>query len=446
MEKKYFNVKEYSAVGDGKTRATAAIQKAIDQAAERGGTVVFEKGVYLTGSLFLKSNVELRIDDGVEIRGIVDETAYPEIWSRVAGVEMNWPAGLINVFNQKNVKITGKGLINGQGEYWWNKYWGEDKQGGIRKVYEAKDLRWAVDYDCKRPRMIIVHESSEVEVSGLTLIRSPFWNVHICYSQNIIVDGLTITGSKGPSTDGVDIDSSEHVLVENCFVDCNDDNLCIKAGRDYDGLRVKRPCKDVIIRNCEIGQGEGITIGSETSGDIKDIEIYNIKANKTNNGFRLKSAKTRGGVIENINVHHIEMTDVESPFSFVLNWHPKYSYCKIPENYNGEVPDYWHVLAKPVDPPELGIPEFKNLKISHIKAINAKLAFAANGFEEMPIKNVTFHDVEIQAKEAGFIKHAKDWQMSNVLLHIKTNAGISTEDCQNVELPEEFTPITKVIK
>ncbi|WP_462409512.1 glycoside hydrolase family 28 protein [Neobacillus sp. Marseille-QA0830] len=436
MQNKYFNVCEYGAIGDGKTRATEAIQTAIDDAAESGGTVVFDPGIYLTGSLFVKSNVELRIDEGVEIRGIVDESAYPEMWSRVAGVEMNWPAGLINVFHQKNVKITGKGLLNGQGEYWWKKYWGEDKLGGMRKFYEAQGLRWAVDYDCKRPRMIIVHESSEVELSGLSLIRSPFWNVHICYSHHIQVNGLTITDSKGPSTDGVDIDSSEHVLVENCFVDCNDDNLCIKAGRDYDGLRVKRPCQDVTVRNCVLGHGEGITIGSETSGDIRNIEFYNIKANKTNNGFRLKSAKTRGGLIENIIVHDIEMTDVAHPLIFELNWHPKYSYCEIPVDYKGEVPEHWKVLAKKVNPPELGIPEFKNMEIFNLKASDAKVAFAVAAFLEKPIHHVNFHDIEIYAKGAGYIKNIKDWKMNNVRLHIESDEDIVTENCQNVELPK----------
>ena len=435
---KKFKVNDYGAVRDGKKRGTDAIQRAIDDAALAGGVVVFEPGVYLTGSLFLKSNVEFRVDEGVEIRGIVDETAYPEVWTRVAGVEMDWPAGLINVFNQKNVKITGKGLINGQGEYWWNKFWGEDQQGGMRKVYEAKGLRWATDYDCKRPRLIIVHESSEIEISKLTLIRSPFWNVHICYSQNIKIDSLKIAGSKGPSTDGVDVDSSEHVLVENCFVDCNDDNICIKAGRDYDGLRVKKPCQNIVIRDCEIGQGEGITIGSETSGDIKNIEIHHIKAKKTMNGFRLKSAKTRGGLIENICVHDIEMNNVKNPLMFELNWFPAYSYCKIPGNYEGEIPDYWRVLAESVVPPERGIPEFRNLRISNIKADNAKVALATEAYAEKPIKNVHFSNIEIHAREAGFIKHAEDWKMKNVILYTGENKELEVENCKRVELPLVF--------
>jgi polygalacturonase len=162
-KKQEFKVSDYGAKSDGRFLCTSSIQHTIDRAAASGGGVVtFTKGIYLTGAIFLKSNVEMVINEGVEIRGVIDEDAYPSIWSRVAGIEMDWPSGLINVCGQNHVKITGGGLINGQGEYWWNKYWGEDKLGGMRKDYTAKGLRWAVDYDCERPRNIIVLNSSEV--------------------------------------------------------------------------------------------------------------------------------------------------------------------------------------------------------------------------------------------------------------------------------------------
>lgn len=288
MSVKNYKVTDYGAKPDGKTICTSAIQEAIEAATKTGGCVIFDKGIYLTGSIFIKSNVELRIEEGAEIRGVVDENAYPDIWSRVAGIEMYWPAGVLNIINEKNVKITGKGSINGQGEYWWDKYWGKDKKGGMRKIYDTRGLRWAADYDCKRPRNIIILNSSEVTLEGMTIIRSAFWNVHVCYSENVNIKGLIIKDNYGPSTDGIDIDSSKNVLIEKCYIECSDDNLCIKAGRDADGLRVNKPCEDIVIRDCETGIGEGITIGSETSGGAHNIEIYNIKANKTKNGIRFK--------------------------------------------------------------------------------------------------------------------------------------------------------------
>ncbi len=441
MSTKIYRAIEYGAKSDGKTICTNAIQKAIEDAAKTGGCVILDKGIYLTGSIFLKSNVEFRIEEGAELRGIIDEEAYPDIGSRVAGIEMNWPSGLINVFNQKNVKITGKGLINGQGNYWWNKYWGEDKLGGMREIYDAQGLRWVADYDCKRPRNIIVFNSSNIEIQELRLIRSPFWNVHICYSDQIRINGLDIRENQGPSTDGIDIDSSSNVIVENCYVDCNDDNFCIKAGRDADGLRVNRPAENIIIRNCGMGHGEGITLGSETSGGIRNVEIYNIKANKTDNGFRLKSAKTRGGVIENISVHDIEMTDVINPFSFELNWNPSYSYCEIPKSFTGEIPNYWETLSKHVDPPELGIPKVQNIQISDVKVNSVFVdgtiskAFFIDAYIQKPISYIGWKNIDIKTNTAGLINNATNWTMENVVVNTLDGKPVHVENCLNVDLP-----------
>jgi polygalacturonase len=438
---KEFKVNDYGAKGDSITLNTEAIQKAIEEASIEGGLVTFEKGVYLTGSIFLKSKVELVIGEGVEIRGTTEETAYPDMWSRVAGIEMEWPAGLINIVGQENVKISGKGTINGQGEYWWNKYWGEDKKGGMRKGYTERGLRWAVDYDCKRPRNVIVLNSSEVSLEGFTSIKSGFWNVHICYSYLVHVDGISVKDNKGPSTDGIDIDSSSNVLVENCYIDCNDDNFCIKAGRDADGLRVNKICENVVIRNSETGRGGGITLGSETSGGMRNIEIYNIKVKGTQAGLRFKSASTRGGLIENVKFHNIEMIDVQNPFVFQLNWHPSYSYAKIPEDLEGEIPAHWYVMAKAVEPKELGIPEFKNISIGDITAkstnenSNSK-AFEVDAYPSKPIKNIQWKNVYIEANKTGSIVNAKDWTMENVVVKTLEGEAVALENCENVQLPQ----------
>lgn len=227
-----FKVNAYGASKDGKALNTKAIQKAIDACAGSGGGIVtFEPGIYLTGSVFLKNGVHLRIDKGVEIRGSQDIGDYPEIDTRIAGLEMKWPAALINVLNRKNVAVTGDGLVNAQGKVFWDMYW------NLRKTYDAKGLRWVVDYDAKRPRTILISESSDVTLKGLTLQQAGFWTVQLLYSDHVTVDGLLIqnnVGGHGPSTDGVDIDSSSWVLIQNCDIDCNDDNFCLKAGRDWD--------------------------------------------------------------------------------------------------------------------------------------------------------------------------------------------------------------------
>lgn len=439
---------------------TVAIQAAIDAAAAAGGGIVaFAPGVYLTGSLFLKSDVEFRVDAGVELRAVQSDAAFPEIWTRVAGIEMPWPAALINVCEQQRVRITGDGTINGSGEFWWDKYWGPDEKGGMLRDYEARGLRWAVDYDCKRPRLVLVYRSSEVQLHGLRLKRSGFWTVHVCFSQHVTLDGISIRENLGPSSDGIDIDSSCDVLVQNCDVDCNDDAICLKAGRDADGLRVNRPTERVVIRDSIVRTGHGLfTIGSETSGGIRDIEVYNLKAIGTWIGFSFKSARTRGGVIERIAIHDIEMIGVPRPFRFTLNWLPAYSYPTLPPGWRGDLPAHWKTMLQPVEPPERGLPEFRQITFARIVSRTAKpgefervlsssmamhtpdplasLALDIEAYPEKPMHDVRWENVSIEAERAGMVKFARKWQMRNVQIVTHQDAPLELEGCTDFEMPE----------
>ena len=441
IPQKSFFAGDFGAVADGKTLNTKAIQQTIDAAHQAGGGIVtLPRGTNLSGALFLKSNIELRLDEGVTLKAINDDSKFPDKWTRVAGIEMDWPAALINVYEQENVRITGKGTIDGNGKYWWDKFWGDPpKSGGMYPEYVDRDLRWALDYDCKRVRPVVVYKSKDVLLKDFTVKRAGFWTISLTYSQRIHVDGITIRnniGGDGPSTDGIDVDSSSDVLVENCDVDCNDDNFCIKAGRDSDGLRVNIPAENIVIRNCVTGKGHGlITLGSETSGGMNNIEVYGLKAVGTNTGFRLKSAKIRGGVMRNIWIHDVEMDSVANPFQWELNWFPDYSYPPRPENIpESEWPAHWHVMLTKVEPEEKGIPEFHDLRISNVKITNARQGIYANAYPEKPIRNVLFENVSIEAEEGGSIKHAIDWKMNRVVLKARDN--IKAENCENVELPE----------
>lgn len=442
VPQRLFTVADFDARGDGETLDTGAIQSCIDAvASEGGGVITFPSGCYLSGALFLKSNTELRLDEGVTIRAVQDDDQYPEIWTRIAGVEMEWPAALININGQKNVRVSGKGTIDGNGKYWWDKFWGDPPlSGGMYREYIERDLRWAVDYDCKRVRAVVVYESEDVLLRDFTIKRSGFWTVTMTYCNRVHVDGLIVKNNidgYGPSSDGINTDSSANILVENCDIDCNDDNLCIKAGKDADGLRVNRPSENVIYRNCITRSGHGLlTLGSETAGGIRNVEVYGLKAVGTTMGIRFKSAKVRGGVVEDVCFHHVEMEGVRYPFHFELNWYPEYSYPTIPSGFDDEsIPDRWRALTLPLDTPELGIPEFKDIAFSDIVVSKAKQAFYVNAFPEKPMRGIRWSDIRIEAEEAGEIHHAYEWTMENVTLRLSGSQGIAIQNASEIGVP-----------
>ena len=406
-----FDPADFGAVGDGETINTRPIQAAIDAAAGAGGgTVVLGPGVYLSGSLFVKSGVTLMIGRGATVKGLRDLAAYPMVRTRVAGIEMDWPAGLLNVYQQRGAKITGEGLVDGDGKVFWDSYW------AMRRNYDPRDLRWAADYDCRRPRLVHIYDSEDVEVSGLNLARSGFWTVHVCYSRDVKVSDLIIRnnlGGRGPSTDGIDIDSSERVLVERCDLSVNDDAICIKAGRDWDGLRVARPCREVRIKDCIVRDAlAGMTFGSETSGGFEDIEVSGLRIEyPVPLGIFFKSGHTRGGVISNIRIRDVFMQDVATLFRVNLNWYPNYSYARIPDGIT-DAPDYWRALATPV-PREQGIPRIHNVRLSDMKVVGGKVGFEAAAYAEAPLRDFTFERLDWDVRDAGTIANAQDWRFTD---------------------------------
>lgn len=429
--RRVFSANAYGAKGDGAKNSTRAIQKAIDACARAGGGLVaFKPGQYVTGALFVKSNVNLRVGEGVTLLASQEDADYPSIWTRVAGVEMRWPAALINVNGQRNVRLSGGGTVDGRGQKWWQRYW------DLRRDYEPRGLRWAADYDAERVRLLVVWKSRDVSVESLSLKRSGFWTVQVVYSDHVTVDGVRISDNRGPSTDGIDIDSSAYVLVEHCDIDNNDDDICLKAGRDSDGLRVNRPTEYVVVRDNLTRRGGGVlSFGSETSGGIRHVVAYRNRGVGTSEGIRFKSAKTRGGYVEDVLVRGLRLEDVPLPFTFTLNWNPSYSYATIPAGAR-QIPAHWVALTTPVTPPERGYCEFRDIRIEDVEVVGARRIFSAAGLPEKPITNVRWANVSAQGEEAGAIEHARDWAMKGVRLRTPTGEPVKLTDCRNVATPE----------
>jgi len=436
--KKVCWVNDFGAVSDTAVVSTKAIQAAIDKCAAAGGGIVqFKPGTYVSGSLFIKNNVQLKIDKGVTLLGSQQFADYPDMYSRIAGIETTWPAALINFLNVKNAALTGEGVVNARGKFCWDMYW------AMRKEYDKKGLRWIVDYDAKRVRTVVVQSSSDISIKGLTFKNAGFWTVQLLYSSYLTVDGVIIRNNEdgsGPSTDGIDVDSSSWTLIQNCDIDCNDDNFCLKAGRDWDGLRVNKPTEYVVIRKSVARRGAGlVTLGSETSGGIRHIYCTDLTAKHTDNGLRIKSATTRGGIVEDVYFVNSVLDSVRNAYQFNLNWYPAYSYSELPPGYNiDSVPQHWKAMLQKVTPAEKGIPQTKDFYINNVKITHAQKAFEVNGLTNSRIRNFNFNNSSISAVTLGDMIFAEDWNFNKFRLVIEKKEEEKKKPAGGIEEQERL--------
>lgn len=393
-------------------------------------TLYVYKGTYLVTNLFLKSNMILRFEDGATL---VSNTSgnYTNIYTRVAGINMNFYAGLLNAIDSTNVKILGKGIIDGKGEYFYNLYWGSDKLGGIRKKYDDEGIRFLADYDTNRVRNVLIQSSSNIEISDIVSKDSGFWNMHILYSNNIKVSNVIIDSPNlnAPSTDGIDIDSSENVLIENANITTNDDSIAIKSGRDMDGIKTNIPSKNIEIKDCTINKGFGITIGSEVSGGIENVNISNIKYDNTDCGFRIKSSINRKGYIKNIYLDNLLMDNVKYPIHINLDWNPLYSLNKMPEGYKGEMKEHYYKIIEEVDQ---SIPNtlIDNININNLvcnsKGVSSR-SFDIVGFKDTTITNFNINNSVFNTKELG--------RLASIHINLN-NTRLNIDSLNNSELDE----------
>ncbi|MCX6954638.1 MAG: glycosyl hydrolase family 28 protein [Verrucomicrobia bacterium] len=259
-----FVITEFGAVADGKTLNTVAIQTAIDRAEAAGrGVVEIPQGTFRSGSIFLKKGVELWLAEGAVLLGSTDLADYPKRDTRIEGHVEPWRMALVNAQNLDRVRIGGKGTINGSGVPFWEAFW-----------RRRKDNPKCTNLEVERPRLMFIDTCRDVRVEGLAFEDSGFWNLHLYRCRDVVVEGLRITvpsavnGLRGPSTDGIDIDSSQRVTVRRCYISTNDDNIALKGtkGPFADKDETSPPVEDITVEDCEAGEGNGlVTCGSEAT-------------------------------------------------------------------------------------------------------------------------------------------------------------------------------------
>ncbi|MEO7414669.1 MAG: glycoside hydrolase family 28 protein [Opitutaceae bacterium] len=323
-----FPITHYGAKSDGMTDCTDAIRQAIAAAnAAGGGRVVITGGVFLTGAVHLKSNVNLHIAEGATLKFDPKPEKYlPVVQARYEGTEVMNYSPLIYAYKQENIAVTGKGTLDGSAsrENWWGigqraaaaaaqtppvRLMGSAQliEMGEKGVPVAE--RIFGDKGTLRPNFLVPYLCKNILIEDVRIINSPMWEINPVLSTNITVRGVHIV-SHGPNNDGCNPDSSKDVLIENCHFDTGDDCIAIKSGKDADGRRVNVPSENIIIRNCVMKDGHGgVVLGSENSGGIRNVFAENCEMDSPNleRALRLKTNSGRGGFLENVFFRNVKV-------------------------------------------------------------------------------------------------------------------------------------------
>ena len=303
----------YSAVGDGKTVNTAALQKAIDDCG-CNETVYLPEGVFLSGALNLHDDMELYIGKGAVLQGVCDINGYlPKRKSRFEGIETFCYSSLLNIgevrteggFTCRNVTVRGEGTISGGGDVLCEKIIETEREKLIARCPDfserAKECETMDTIPGRaRPRLINVSSAQNIIFEGITIQNAPAWNLHILYSDNVAVTGCRFFSDGVRNGDGCDPDSSTNCTIFNCDFCTYDDCIAIKSGKNPEGNVINRPCKNIKIFDCRSTMGHGCSVGSEMSGGVSDIRIWDCDFEKSMFGITVKATKKRGGYVKNV--------------------------------------------------------------------------------------------------------------------------------------------------
>jgi polygalacturonase len=410
FKKRDFSILKYGAKTGGEFDCREPINKAIEDCSKKGGgRVVVPAGVFLTGAIRLRSNVNLHVSKGATLKFATNAKAYePIVHTRWEGMELMHLSPLIYAYEETNVAVTGEGTLDGQGKSFFWKWHGNPRYGGDpekvsqraarARLYEFMDKNVPVEdrvfggpEDYLRPQFIQPYKCKNVLIEGVRIVDSPMWEVHPVLCENVTVRGVHIE-THGPNNDGCDPESCKDVLIENCHFDTGDDCIAIKSGRNNDGRRLNTPTENVIIRNCMFKDGHGgITVGSEISGGVRNVFAHDNKLDSPDlwTAIRFKNNASRGGKLEN--------------FYYKNNAIGTVSRAGI------ELDFYYEEGAKGAH-----IPLVRNVQVDGLTCTTGNRAVDLQGLDNAPIydvvlKNCTFGSV----KNPSIVKNVKGLKIEN---------------------------------
>ncbi|WP_163222823.1 glycoside hydrolase family 28 protein [Bacteroides sp. 214] len=446
------SIVEYGGVGDGVTLNTQAFSSAItDLSNSGGGHLIVPEGVWLTGPIVLKSNIDLHVVKNAIVLFTPDKTQYP-LTPPDAGTSGTRYQSPISAHYESNFSITGEGIFDGNGEHWrpvkrikvsdveWNSLLKKEgvarEDNGIWYPWVVKDKTTHKDDFAsleklakKRPRMLRFVACENILLQGVVFQNSPSFHVNMVLCHDIIIDGIMVRCPwNAQNGDGIDLSSCSNALIVNCSVDAGDDAICLKSGIG-DAGRQRGPCSNIVIDNCTVFHGHGgFVIGSDTGGGMNNISVKNCRFIDTDTGVRFKSKRGRGGNVSNVFIDSIVMSDIaNAAISFDSYYQEKTPFPdKAPEG--GEISDVPYVAINQ------DTPSFKDIHISNIVCRDAGRALYINGLPEMNVKNVFLTNCIISAATGAQIDEASELRIENIHLDIAQGETFSFNNSKNIEI------------
>lgn len=409
------DISDYGAIPDGTTKNTESFQKAIADCSSKGGGKVFvPAGAWLTGAIHLKSNINLNLAENATVLFSNDPNDYlPTVFTRVEGTELYNYSSFIYAIDAENIAITGKGMLNGQGQSWQG--WKTGEKDALQNLSQmakngtpAKERIFGFSDHGIRPSFVELVNCKDVWLEDFIITFSPRWTIHPIYCHNVWMKNLHVD-TIGFNSDGIVIDSSSNILIEDSSMKSGDDTISIKSGLEDDGWRVNKPSENIVIRNSKIiGGHSGIAIGSEMSGGVKNIFLYNLEMADIDQGIRAKSTDSRGGFIANIWAKNIAIdTATNSAF-------------QIDSTYPGSS----------IKSENEAIPTMQGFHVENMTVDETAYAIKIDGLKDGLISDVSLTNIKAGAKKGSYLHNCNDIHLENFSVTTTAKKPFDVKNCQ----------------
>lgn len=465
FRKDTFNIVRYGAKADGLTVNTKAINQAIELCnAAGGGTVFVPKGLWVTGPIVLKNNVNLHLEKGALLQFSKNYDDYPIVLTTWEGQDSYRCQAPIWGVDLENIAITGEGVLDGGGDVWraikkekqtagqWasliksggvtdekqNNWYPSEKSlkgnlipnaGRILNGVKPTPEELASYKDFLRPNMLSLTRCKNIIIEGVTFQNSPAWTMHPLLCEHISVKNVTVKNYwYAQNSDAIDLESCRNGILEGCTFDTGDDGITIKSGRDEQGRKRGIPTENFIIKDCIVYHAHGgFVIGSEMSGGVRNMFISDCTFMGSDVGLRFKTARGRGGVVENIYVNNINMTEI--PGEAIL--FDMYYAAKDPVRADGKENELPTIKAEPLND---GTPQFKEFYIKNIVCKGAETAILIRGLPEMAIKNINIENAIIESNKGLVCIEAENISLKNVTLLTNDKTVMQIQNSKKIVL------------